>query len=202
MGEGRAAGTAFRWGDQRTRHSVITGSRACAAAYRSITTTAKSEHHTDTGPIGPTARTTEPWALTQCRDFGCNLAGVSWGRCGGRGSGWVPAEGGSGRRSTDLDNGSRHPNAVADSSMQVAVVPSTGLVESLLHCEAQGEFGERPGETGWRQRQHRAPGRLNRDHSEKRDSRGSAHKALPRPGGVPRPSAVYPLPQASAPLCR
>jgi hypothetical protein len=39
--------------------------------------------------------------------------------------------------------------------------PTTGLVESPLRCEAHGGFGERPGETGWRQRQHRAPGRLN-----------------------------------------
>ena len=45
--------------------------------------------------------------------------------------------------------------------------PSTGLVESPLRCEAHGGFGERPGETGWRQRQNRAPGRLNRTHAEK-----------------------------------
>jgi transposase-like protein len=36
-----------------------------------------------------------------------------------------------------------------------------------LRCKAHGWFGERPGETGWRQRQHRAPGRLNRAHAEK-----------------------------------
>ncbi|MCQ4083462.1 hypothetical protein NGB36_23350 [Streptomyces sp. RB6PN25] len=36
-----------------------------------------------------------------------------------------------------------------------------GLVESPLRCKAHGGFGERPGETDWRQRQHRAPGRLN-----------------------------------------
>ncbi|KIH98088.1 hypothetical protein LP52_15445 [Streptomonospora alba] len=35
-------------------------------------------------------------------------------------------------------------------------------MESPLRREAHGGFGERPGETDWRQRQHRAPGRLNR----------------------------------------
>jgi len=34
-------------------------------------------------------------------------------------------------------------------------------VESPLRCKAHGGFGERPGETDWQQRQHRAPGRLN-----------------------------------------
>ncbi len=40
-------------------------------------------------------------------------------------------------------------------------------MESPLRCKAHGGFGERPGETGWRQRQHRAPGRLNRARAEK-----------------------------------
>jgi len=35
-----------------------------------------------------------------------------------------------------------------------------GTVESPLRREAHGGFGERPGETGQRQRWNRAPGRL------------------------------------------
>jgi hypothetical protein len=49
--------------------------------------------------------------------------------------------------------------------MKVTAGSGTGLVESPLRCKAHGGFGERPGETGWRQRQHRAPGRLNREHA-------------------------------------
>jgi putative transposase len=55
---------------------------------------------------------------------------------------------------------------MADSSMN-GTGPVTGLAESPLRCKAHSGFGERPGETDWRQRQHRAPGRLNRTHAEK-----------------------------------
>jgi hypothetical protein len=57
-------------------------------------------------------------------------------------------------------------------------------VESPLRCKAHGGFGERPGETGWRQRQHRAPGRLNRAHAEK------AIEAFAKTYGTKWPKAV------------
>jgi putative transposase len=68
--------------------------------------------------------------------------------------------------------------------MKVTTGPGTGLVESPLRRKAHGGFGERPGETGWRQRQHRAPGRLNRDHAEK------AVKDFGRAYGAKWPKAV------------
>jgi hypothetical protein len=66
--------------------------------------------------------------------------------------------------------------------------PTTGLVESPLRCEAHGGFGERPGETGWRQRQHRAPGRLNPHRTL-----GQATPLRPLPEPTSNPGQIAPL---------
>jgi hypothetical protein len=60
MGDAGAAGTVFRCGNQRIRHSMITGSRACGSTCRSITIAAELGYHAYTGYVGPTTRTTEP----------------------------------------------------------------------------------------------------------------------------------------------
>ena len=61
VGDADAAGTVFRCGDQRTRHSMITWGRVCARICRSIAITAEFGHQAHTGLIGLTARTTDPW---------------------------------------------------------------------------------------------------------------------------------------------